>query len=125
MNTSGDQKADPPEGKEEIGFIVFQENDIPKSDQQINELQEKLQDKSDRYDELVFVCILFAVIVIDILAFPHVNSTFGITIIAFFELVGLLVLSKRLGIEEPYVFFTAMLRKLSGEGGDKDKGEKP
>ena len=121
MNTNGDQKAgDESTELVDAGRIVFPVDVIPKADQQISELQEQLQAKKDHYNELIFVFILFVVIVIDIFAFPHVNSNIGVSFISFLEIIALLILSKRLGAEKPYIFFVAMLKKLSGGSG---KGE--
>lgn len=120
MNTLGVPRnetvdVDVPDGK-----IDFPIEEIPKSDQQINELQEQILDGKDRYNELGFVFILFVVSVLDYFLFRDMNTSIGIGFICFLELIGLLTLCRRFGIEEPYIFIVAMLKKLTSTAGKPD-----
>lgn len=98
---------------EESGDLEFPLAPIPKSDEQINELQEQIQDGKDRNGELLFALILVVVIFIDFLIFRELDTVVGISFICFLETIGLLILCKRLGIEEPYVYLVALLKRIT------------
>lgn len=118
MNIAGDPKTEivnePVTGK-----IIFPQESIPKSEVQINELQEQVQDGKDRFHELMFLFILFFIISFDVLAIPAINSVLGTSFIFFLELIALIIIARRCGVEEIHVFLIAMLKKIMGDGTKK------
>lgn len=120
MNTSGDQKTDVANQPPLTGKIIFPEESIPKSEEQINELQEQVQDGKDRFHELMFLFIIFIIIAFDVLAIPVINSVLGTSFIIFLELIALIILARRCGVEEIQIFLIAMLKKIMGDGPKKE-----
>ena len=82
--------------------------------EEIQELNEALERERDQRKEERFVWIIASVILIDIFVFSSMESFMGPLIIGVFEAVALLLVARKMGLEEVVKFINKLIAMVSG-----------
>ncbi len=98
----------------EKGFDVLVQDEPSKKDKQIEELQEQLAHECDGRREDRFVGIVFLILLLDVVFFT-VISFGGALAILVLELLILIPLAQRMGMEEVAQIISSVLNRLAGK----------
>lgn len=109
----------PVEAKPRLEFgALVKEADLTKRDEQISELQEQLAYERDARKEERFFFLVLLVLLLDVVFFT-VMPTFGGPIALFIlELLILIPLAKRMGMEEVAQIASRVIDRVAGKGGE-------
>lgn len=119
MSSLTDQPQDTPVRQQEKRFVDVVPPEPSKADQQIAELQEQLTAERDGRREDRFVGIVLLAILLDIVFFS-VISFGGALAILVLELLILIPLAKRMGMQEIALIISGVLERLAGKAGEKN-----
>lgn len=89
-----------------------------KQDVQIAELQERLTQEKDGRREDRFIGIVLLAVLLDVVFFSVISWGGGLAITVL-ELIILIPLAKRMGMEEVGQLISSVLHRLAGRAGDK------
>jgi hypothetical protein len=92
-------------------------------DQQIEELQESLTQEQDARKEDRFVFIVICVILLDVVFFSVLSSLGGPISLLVLELLILIPLAKRLGMEEIAQIMSQVIGRVVGKSDNGNSGE--
>ncbi|MER9180517.1 hypothetical protein [Mesorhizobium sp. M0408] len=109
-------EADPPVVGKGFGALVSSEPS-PK-DKQIEELQAKLAHERDARLEERFIFIVIAVMLLDVVFFTLMPTFGGPIALLILELLVLIPLAKRMGMEEIATILGRVLDRMVAKGGD-------
>lgn len=114
-------KDDPPPSKGAVkGFRVLVEKEPSPQDQQIQELQAKLVYERDARLEERFVFIVVAVLLLDVVFFTVMPTFGGPIALLILELLVLIPLAKRMGMEEIARVLGRVLDRMVSKGNEGD-----
>ena len=88
---------------------IKQESDPDSKDEIIDQLEEELQRVKDRRDEDRFLFLLFVLIGFNVGIFMLVQNWAGALVIGVLEIVGLIILARRFGIQEVWTITQKVL----------------
>lgn len=109
------ESAKPPEDEELIAAIF---SDTPTDkDRQIEELQEEIVREKDARNEDRFFFIAVCVLLFNIMIFNSMSNTSAPIAILILELLILVPLAQRLGMQEIATRLDRALHRMSGQGG--------
>ncbi len=91
-----------------------------KRDQQIEELQEALTEERDARKEERFVFIILAVLLLDIVFFSVMPTFGGPLALLVLELLVLIPLARRMGMEEIAKIMSRVIGRMAGKTGDSE-----
>jgi hypothetical protein len=91
-----------------------------KQDEQIAELQEKLTQERDGRREDRFVGLVMLAILLDVVFFSVVSWGGGLAIVVL-ELIILIPLAKRMGMEELGQIISSVLNRLAGKASERNE----
>lgn len=101
------------------GLSALAELPVSKKDQQIQELSEQLAQERDGRREDRFVGIVLLVLLLDVVFFSLMPSFGGPLALLVLELLILIPLAKRMGMEEVAQIISGVLQRLAGKASDK------
>ena len=99
-------------------FDVLVSSDVTKQEKQISELQEQLERVRDSRREDLFVFIVLIVLLLDVVFFTVMPTFGGPLALLLLELLILIPLAKRMGMEEIAQILSRVLHRVA------DKAEK-
>lgn len=105
----------PSEGGATFGELV--EPEPTAQDKQIQELQERLEHEIDARQEERFVGIVFIVLLLDVVFFTVMPTFGGPLALLVLELLILIPLARRMGMEEIAQILNRVLDRMSGKAG--------
>lgn len=91
--------------------------DVTKRDQQIEELQEKLTQEQDARREERFVFIVLFILLLDVVFFSVMPTFGGPLALAVLELLILIPLARRMGMEEIAGIIARVIDNVAGRAG--------
>lgn len=89
-------------------------------DKQIQELQGKLENERDARLEERFVGIVFIIVLLDIVFFTVMPTFGGPLALLVLELLILIPLAKRMGMQEIAQILSRVLHRMAGKAGDSE-----
>lgn len=104
----------------EKSFDTLVSLEVSKRDQQISELQDKLTHEEDARKEERFVFIVTAVLLLDIVFFTVMPSFGGPLALLILELLILIPLAKRMGMEEIARILSRVLDRMANKSADSE-----
>lgn len=108
---------------EKTGFSDLISEQPSKKDQQIQELQDQLAYEKDARQEERFVSIVVLIIVFDIVFFSVMPSFGGPLALVLLEVLVLIPLARRMGIQEIVQILSRVLDRISSStGGNSTNG---
>jgi hypothetical protein len=108
----------PPKDPPDKGFSILTSTDVTVQDQQVSELQKQLVDEKDARKEDRFVFIVLIVLLLDVVFFTVMPTFGGPLALLILELLVLIPLAKRMGMEEIAEILSRVLHRVA------DKAEK-
>ena len=102
------------------GFEALAKTEASKKDQQIQELQDELAEEKDARREERFVWIVVSVMLLDIAFFSVMPSFGGPIALLVLQLLVLIPLAKRLGMEEVAQILSRVLDRMAGKGSEAE-----
>lgn len=102
----------------EKGFDSLVTEEPSKKDQQIEELQERLESERDARREDRFIFIGTVIILLDVVFFTVMPTFGGPLALVTLELLFLIPLAKRLGMEEIAQILSSVLHRVAGKASD-------
>lgn len=100
------------------GFDVLVQEEPSKQDQQIEELQEQLERERDGRNEDRFVGIVCLVLLLDVVFFSVMPTFGGPLALLVLELLILIPLARRMGMQEVAQILDRVLQRMAGKTGD-------
>lgn len=108
------------EGSRDDGFGELLTEQPTKRDQQIQELQEQLARERDARKEERFIAIVILVLIFDIAFFTVMPSFGGPLAVLILELLILIPLAKRMGMEEIVEILDRVLGRIAGRAASEE-----
>lgn len=105
-------------GSTENSFKVLLTPEPSTQDKQIEELQERLTDERDGRNEDRFVGIVCLVILLDVVFFSVMPTFGGPLALLVLELLILIPLARRMGMEEIAQIINSVIHRLAGKAND-------
>lgn len=102
----------------ERGFNSLVTGEPSKQDQQIEELQERLENERDARREDRFIFIGTVIILLDVVFFTLMPTFGGPLALVILELLFLIPLAKRMGMEEIAQILSSVLHRIAGKASD-------
>jgi len=102
------------------GFDVLVASEPSKQDQQIQELQDRLERERDGRKEDRFVGIVCLVMLLDVVFFTVMPTFGGPLALLVLELLILIPLAKRMGMQEIAQILSSVLHRMAGKAGDSN-----
>jgi len=99
-------------------FSAVSYGEVSKKDQQIEELQEEVQFEKDARQEERFVWIVVCVILLDVVFFSVMPSFGGPIALLVLQLLFLIPLANRMGMQEISRILSRVLDRMAGNGYD-------
>jgi len=106
--------------EEKKGFDVFKASEPSKQDQQIQELQSQLEYERDGRKEDRFVGIVCLVLLLDVVFFSVMETFGGPLALLVLELLILIPLAKRMGMQEVAQILSRVLHRMAGKTGESE-----
>lgn len=103
-----------------LTFSSLAKAEVSKRDEQISELQEKLAHERDARREDRFVFIIVAVLLLDVVFFTVMPSFGGPLALLILQLLILVPLAKRMGMEEIAQVVSRVLDRMAGKANGAD-----
>ena len=103
----------PPRKTKLSDFAILAESDVTKQDEQISELQERLTEERDARKEDRFVFIVLIVLLLDVVFFTVMPTFGGPLALIILELLILIPLAKRMGMEEVAQILSRVLHRVA------------
>lgn len=97
-------------------FDVLATSEVTKKDEQISELQEQLAFEKDARNEDRFAFIVAFVLLFDVVFFTTMPSFGGPLALLILELLVLIPLAKRMGMQEVAQILSRVLDRMAGRG---------
>lgn len=94
-------------------FHVFETSEVTKQDEQISELQKKLEAVRDARREDQFVGIVLIVLLLDVVFFSIMPTFGGPLALLVLELLILIPLARRMGMEEIATILSRVLHRMA------------
>lgn len=104
--------------KATMGFSALVAEKPSKRDQLIEELQDQLEAERDGRNEDRFVCIVCLVMLLDVVFFTVMPTFGGPLALLVLELLILIPLAKRMGMQEISQILSSVLNRMAGKAGD-------
>ena len=89
-------------------------------DKQIQELEDALEKAKDRIKEERFIWIIIFIILFDVVFFSNMESFFGALVIFILELLILIPLARRMGMEELAGILDRVLARIASGVSNRD-----
>jgi hypothetical protein len=105
-------------GTEPKKFDVLASGEPTKRDQQVEELQEQLTQEQDARKEDRFVFIVVTVLLLDVCFFTVMPTFGGPLALLVLELLILIPLAKRMGMQEIAQILSRVLHRMAGKASD-------
>lgn len=105
MNNQTDEK--------QTSFHVFDKDEVTKQDEQIEELQRKLEEVRDARREDRFVGIVVIVLLLDVVFFSLMPTFGGPLALLILQLLILIPLARRMGMEEIATILSRVLHRMA------------
>lgn len=109
----------PPKVTKEKSFDLLAKGDVSAQDSQVSELQEQLAHEKDARQQERFIFIVVAVLLLDVVFFAILPTFGGPLALLLLELLILIPLAKRMGMEEIAELLSRLLDHMAG----KSRGE--
>ncbi len=109
------------QGEKLRNFDSLVSTEPTKQDKQIEELQEHLEKERDGRNEDRFVFIVCLILLLDVVFFTVMPTFGGPLALLILEMLVLLPLAKRMGMEEIVQIMSSVLNRLAGKAGDGPK----
>lgn len=102
------------------GFDAVVKSGATKQEEQISELQEQLAQEKDARMEDRFVFIVAVVILLDVVFFTVMPSFGGPLALLILQLLVLIPLAKRMGMQEVAQILSRVLHRMAGKSGSSE-----
>ena len=106
----------PESGKDHPISEILDESEVAKSDEQLAQLQNDLQFEKDARHEERFVFIVICVMLLDVVFFSVMPSFAGPLALVILQLVVLIPLARRMGMEEISQMLSSVLNRAIDKG---------
>lgn len=103
----------PPRDTKLSDFAILAKSDVTKQDEQISELQERLTEERDARKEDRFVFTVLIVLLLDVVFFTVMPTFGGPLALIILELLILIPLAKRMGMEEVAQILSRVLHRVA------------